>query len=547
MENSEEIKAAKEIIQAFLRARKILRLYPLNNPIFIRTLEDCFGRFQNYFHYSDDLSLKIRQNEIYCNSDLIYYNTEKEDNIALFFFKDGLREISFKKDLSIDEMVEFLKIMSMDFDRELIDDDVVTMLWEKDFQNIQYIVDESYLEEDEDYEARAITEAKEHTSEQDDLLRAYEDAFNKEEIKEISIFPLTDNDLLQLSTEFEKDLRDKSGKLADILFEMLFMPDSMVDYTEVSRFLTSTVEYAIKNGDLQTVTDVLTEVKRISNDKNIAEEIKIRMKKIVSFAGSDPMISMVGELIDSGQNIDERIFGDFVGLLDRNAIEPFMKILGEIQSIHARKIVIDALIVLGPRDIVTLARGLNDTRWFVVRNVIYIFRKIGDKRALDYLLKTIKHGDIRVRKEVIRSLGEFGGDTVLKTLRECLYGPEAQVRSAALKALGNIASEAAKRIIIDEILDKTFKDKNFDEKKEYFEVLSHWKDEDVFNLLVRILKKRMCWGRTKKYENKACAAHGLGLIGNKEALRVLNKYVTARNKLLRGFASAAAKRIEHGR
>jgi len=97
MENSEEIKAAKEIIQAFLRARKILRLYPLNNPIFIRTLEDCFGRFQNYFHYSDDLSLKIRQNEIYCNSDLIYYNTEKEDNIALFSLKTDCARFLLKK------------------------------------------------------------------------------------------------------------------------------------------------------------------------------------------------------------------------------------------------------------------------------------------------------------------------------------------------------------------------------------------------------------------------------------------------------------------
>src|SRR5512135_1520377 len=144
-----------------------------------------------------------------------------------------------------------------------------------------------------------------------------------------------------------------------------------------------------------------------------------------------------------------------------------MKILGELKSMHARKVVIDALIVLGTKDIATLSKGLNDSRWYVVRNIIYILRKIGDKRAVDYLLKTVRHGDMRVKKEVIRALGELGGAGVLQALRDCLDDPEIQVRSSALKALGNVRSEAAKRIIMNKISDKLFKDKDFEEKKEY--------------------------------------------------------------------------------
>jgi len=68
-----------------------------------------------------------------------------------------------------------------------------------------------------------------------------------------------------------------------------------------------------------------------------------------------------------------------------------MKILGELKNIHPRKIVINALTYLGPKDIVLLSSGLYDTRWYVVRNIIHILRKIGDKRAVDFLLKTIKH------------------------------------------------------------------------------------------------------------------------------------------------------------
>jgi HEAT repeat protein len=174
-------------------------------------------------------------------------------------------------------------------------------------------------------------------------------------------------------------------------------------------------------------------------------------------------------------------------------------------------------------------------------------RRIGDKRAVDYLLRTVRHGDIRVKKEVIRTLGELGGASVLKALRDCLDDPEIQVRSASLKALANIASEATKRVIIDKISDKHFKNKVFNEKKEYFEVLSQWKDAEIYNLLIRTIKKKAFLGRSKNYENRACAAYCLGLIGKKDALPILNKYKNVGNKLLRESSNAAARKIENAK
>lgn len=257
------------------------------------------------------------------------------------------------------------------------------------------------------------------------------------------------------------------------------------------------------------------------------------------------MIIHLGELLDSGQDIDEKIFVAFVNFLDKNAIIPFMKMLGELKSIHARKLVIDALTYLGPKDIMLLAGGLSDTRWYVVRNIIFILRKIADKRAVDFLLKTVKHGDIRVKKEVIRALGELGGPGVIVALRDSLDDPEVQVRIAALKALGNIGSEAPKRIILDRIIDKKFKDKEFDEKKDYFEIISKWKDQEVFDFLVHMLKQKTFFGSTKNDENRACAAYSLGLLGNKDALNILNKYKNDGSKLIKEFTFTSIRKLEH--
>src|SRR5512139_1132653 len=112
---SEELSKAKDIILSFLKSKKIVRMYPSNNPIYINTIEDDFKKFREFFYFRDELIFKIKQNEISYDSDAVYTNIEKEDNLALFFFKDGLRELNFKKGLTIEEIEDFLKIISLDF------------------------------------------------------------------------------------------------------------------------------------------------------------------------------------------------------------------------------------------------------------------------------------------------------------------------------------------------------------------------------------------------------------------------------------------------
>lgn len=543
---SEELNKAKEIVQSFLKSKKIVRMYPSNNPIYINTVEDDLKKFREFFYFRDELIFQIKQNEILYDSEAVYINLEKEDNLALFFFKDGLREINFKKGLTVVEIEDFLKIISLDFNRDALDDDVVTMFWERDFQNIHYVADDTILSDEDNYEETAVASVKEKEPQQDSLMKAYEDAFREEMVHDISIVPLSDKDLQLLMQEYERDAEDKTDKLLDILFEMIYLQQSKADLEDMGGFFVSAIEYSIGHGDIQLVTDVLSRFKKILDDRNEEDERKKLARKILSIAGDESIVGLLGEILDSGQEMEEKIFEDFVRFLDKNALVPFMKILGDLKSIQGRKIVIDALILLGTKDIATLSKGLTDSRWYVVRNIIYILRKIGDKRAVDYLLKTVRHGDIRVKKEVIRALGELGGAGVLQTLRDCLEDPEIQVRSAAVRALGSMISEAPKRIIINKIAEKNFREKSFEEKKEYFEALCHWKDEEVFTFVVGIIKKKTFFRRTKNDENRACAAYSLGLLGNKDGLAVLNKYRGEGNKLMQEFVFSAIKRLEHG-
>lgn len=546
MELLEDIKAAKDVVNALLKAKKTFRMYPETNPMYEKTIEDAYAKFRSFFDYRDELTLKIKQNELFCDSEQVYHNTQKEDNIALFFFKDGLREITFKKGFSHKELEEFLKILTVDYDREVVDDDVVTLLWERDFHNIRYVVDESFLAEDEDYETSAVKEARDKAPEADELARAYADAFKEEGVKDISIVPLTDKDLHILVKELEKDAYNKMDKLLIIIFEMLYQAESKSDHEDVVHFLNDAVEFSIRHGDLETVIRIMEMTKEVVDGQSVPDDIKKYLSLVFSFLGSDAEIKLLGEFLDSGVEIEEKVFDEYVRFLDKNAIQPFITILGELKTIPARKNVINALISLGKKDIQSLAKGLYDSRWYVVRNIIYILGKIGDKKAVDYLIKTVNHSDIRVRKEVIKALGELGTSGVLQTLKECLDDPEVQIRTSTARALGNIRSAAAKSIILQRMADKNFNKNDFNEKKEFYEVLSRWKDNDVIEFLMKTLKKKAFFGRAVNDENRACAAYCFGLMGCKEALPLLYKVRDSKNKLLREYAYTAIKRIEYG-
>ncbi len=546
MELLDDIKAAKDVINALLKSKKTFRMYPSTNPMYKKTIDDTYAKFRGFFDYKDEMTFKIKQNEILCDSEQIYINPQKEDNIALFFFKDGLRELTFRKGFSTEELEEFLKILTVDYDREAVDDDVVTLLWEKDFQHIRYVVDEAILADEEDYESKATREMEEKAVEEDEVVRAYADAFKEDSVKEAAVVPLTDRDLHMLVKELEKDTQNKMEKIVLIIFEMLYQADNKNEYEDIANILKDSIESSVSHGDLETVNEIMRRTKEVMSEPDFADEAKKYLNSIFPFLGSEAMIKLLGELLDGGVEIDEKIFSEYVQFLDRNAIHPFITILGELKSIPARKNVINALISLGRKDIQSLAKGLYDTRWYVVRNIIYILGKIGEKKSVDYLLRTVNHGDVRVRKEVIKALGELGSQNVLQTLKECLDDPDVQIRTAAARSIGSVRTAAAKGIILQRISSKNFAKTDFNERKEFYEVLSHWKDEDVVEFLMKTLKKKSFFKKALNDENRACAAYCLGLIGNKDALPLLSKLKESKNKLLREYAYTAVKRIDYG-
>ena len=547
MEYGEDIKAAKIVIKMMLKARKTLRMYPSNNPIYANTLEETFEKFNVFFMLKDRLVFTIKLYDIFYEDELVYHNDDqKEDNLAFFFFKDGLRELSFEKNISFEELEAFLKVISQDFENEVTDDDTVTLFWENDFQHIRYIVEDEFLA-DENYEEQAVSQATSREKVSDKFKAIYENSMkSSEKSVHVEIIDIEAEDLEAVAREVEADANDKIDKFMDIIFEILYTSKTMEELSEVVEFFKGALEYAVREGNFASVLRSLKWLKMIAASEKISDVITEQIHKILSFAGSEHIVYLLGEYLDTAEKKDTAFLNEMAEYFDKNAILPFMNLLSTLGTIHARKAVIDILVLLGPMDFMTITKGLNSPEWYVVRNIIYVLREMGDKRAAEYLLKKVSHPEPRVRIEVIRALGELGDSRALAPMAENLdEDVDAQLRYTAIRALGTLGSEDARHVLMDKVRDKYFDTKDFIEKKEYFQVLSRWKDREMTEFMLGILTKKTLFMSAKGYEKKACAAFGIGLIGSREALPVLFKCAKTNNKLQQQHCQDAIRRIDN--
>ena len=262
MDTDKELLAVNNIINTLPRSIKMMRLYERNNPMYSKTVEECYERFKEYFQYNDTFDIQFRQNDIFYNSESVYSSTDQHDNFAFLFFKDGVKEISIGKDISVQEMEDFLRIISID-NREDSENDIALLLWEKDSKNIRYVIDQTFLDDYEDYETEAMTQLQQKPTPANGVEEAFEELSHKEQkAAEDPVFSLTDEDLQLLVNEIEKDAYDKTGKLLTILFELLSETKGKEDCREIALFIMGAIKYSAAHANVRDVIIAQTMVKQ---------------------------------------------------------------------------------------------------------------------------------------------------------------------------------------------------------------------------------------------------------------------------------------------
>ena len=177
-----ELKAVRDLLLGLMKTKRAFEMYPANNPILVKFQDDLNRMFDEFFEGLDRLSLLIRQQEISYKGQTVYKSGEKDESLSLLFYKDGLREITFTQGFSREELMDFMDVIRTrpDAAGENWDDDIVTLLWEKDFMHLRYYVVEEFAE-GEALSEEEVQKLLSRQTPEGDLSEAYKDADTADE------------------------------------------------------------------------------------------------------------------------------------------------------------------------------------------------------------------------------------------------------------------------------------------------------------------------------------------------------------------------------
>ena len=543
--NQVALEEIKDILRDIERTKKNLRLYPSNNPVYLKTIDRIYTKLVLYLDINDELTLKFKQYDISFNDENVYHNKKRDESLALLLFKDGIRELTFIKGVPRDEVGDFLKILASDFQAEIPEEDIVTLMWEREFQLILYVVDNEYLLENENYETTAVEYAKKHSAGQEEILNAYRDTENLVEVSHIDTAPFTEKDRRNIVRDLESSSKERLPKMINLLFEMLFLARSKDDYDSIATIIVLFINYSMKHENLPDVIDIIKKIKSGIEGNVYSAEVNPFLQSALDSINSSEFIELFASMLEEERKWGNDIIYELAGFFSRNAIPHLVEILGEKKNTSAEKIVISILSELCREDIPLLAHNLNDSRWILVRNILHVLRQIGDRSAVEFIEKAVGHPDKHVKVEALRVLGEMGTDKNLPVIRHYLTDQDIVVRLASICAIGNIGTPASKKIIMNEMKGKNFNDRGYSEKRDFFITLAQWKDDDIINLTLRSLNKRTFFKKAKNNETRAAAAYSLGFMGVNEALDPLLKLQHSRNTLLRKNVLGSIKKIKN--
>jgi hypothetical protein len=529
------VKATRALIQTFLQTVKAFRIYEANHPILLKFMERLKKDFDNYFEEFDSFPLLVGEHRLFYRGKVVYENQDVKESLAFFFFKDGIREIKFLKGLELREIVDFLHIVRRSESVNRLEDDLVTLLWEKDFSHITFGTVDEFLESgshfvpatEEDFIERlefkgygkeaADEIAPEREREEASLLvvEGLKQVLNPSPGQSlVQACQLTPDEIEEITREIEQEHQpDYIYLLVDNLVEILLhLGDDMDAYENMISYFERTTGSVLEKREVRKAVVVLKRLNDTMESMVLKDKQIFAIRRIMDTFSGPHSIELLGEAMKGNGEVDSEAILQYLQLLTKKGVEPLCLLLGKVESGKWRKAVCDVLAELSQEEIRPLVKFLSDPNPFLVCHILYVLGKIGHPSTVKYLGSLVVHGDPKVREEtlqVLKKLGGQGKDLIQKFLKDPL--PEMRAKASLIFAM--VAKGEAAKPLTGIILSKDFFKRDYEEKASFFKALGETGSQEAIPVLKKIAQKKRWFQKGKWDEMRLCAHNTLKMMG----------------------------------
>jgi len=531
----EKVKLTKGLIQTFLQTLKAYRLYEANHPILSKFLERLRNDFDHYFNEFDSFSLQIGEHRLHYQGKVVYENQDIKESLAFVFFKDGVRELQFSKGLESREILDFLNVVRKSDFLNRMEDDLVTLLWEKDFTHITFNTVDEFLEGSGIFvpatQADLIKRSEykgsweEWSQERSEEGQTQSPHASEPEGLEQAINPSPGQSLVQacqLTPDEKEEVQREAQQeqqpeyifiLIDNLIEILLHLGEDVDaYENMISFFDRVIEYLLEQKEVGKAGALLKNLNDTMDSMVLKDKQIFAMRRILEKASSPHHVELLGKVMKGNGEVLSEPTLQYLRFLTPQAVEPLCHLLSELESGKWRKAICDRLAELSREEIEMLSKFLVDPNPLIVCHILYILGKVGHPSTVKYLGPLVAHKDLKVREETLQVLNKFGekGRGLIQTfLKDSAPG----IRAKAALILAKHTKAEAVKPLTEIILSEDFFKRDYDEKASFFKALGESGSKEVIPMLKKMAKKRRWFQKAKWDEMRQCANNTLKMMG----------------------------------
>ena len=532
----------RDWVTLLLKTVRAAQLYVATNPLLRGFLDDVSRKMDVLWDQLRELTLQIEEHSLRWRNIVLYQADPTPDNFAFQFFKDGIRRLTFLPGAELDEVREFVDVIRQGRQAGDQADDLLTLLWYRDFAYIRYeYVD--VLSADVDVpepraeetvgEAAVLPEIPglELTSEMTGP-QVRED-FNP------TLYFLDESDVAylqrELRLEWERDIRHD---VVTALLDQVELAETE-PRAEAMKSLRDMLPRLLSGGDFGNAALVLTDLQAVAQKR---AELKSEVDLLLEEA-SEPRVleELVRTLEDGSVNPSGEAFSAFLGALRPNAIPVLIRVVPSVVRHEARVQLVDALERLAAAHHDRVIKLFTSPDSTVVTEAARMAGRLGMTDAAPHLSPLLDRPEETVRAAAVEALAALKSSIAGETLLRALDDPDREVRLAAARGLAGLAYGPGMERLEKWVKGKGIRRRDLTEQLAYFEAYANATGERAVPVLGRLLNKRKWWGGRLPAEIRACAARALGLIRHPSAAAALETAEADRDPMVRSAVQAARR------
>ena len=539
-------------MRTIVKGLRAFQMYLPNNPMYQRADQAIRDAFVPIWSSTQKLQLAIVETDIHWADHVVYRQPNRHDSFGWMLYKDGMRHLTIYPGVEDEELVRFLHVVSRA--RMLASDaadDLLTLLWEQDFQFIVYqfaeIITDSLVVLDpqaadlamqQDPAAQQAVKEEVRADAADRLASIDPEEFDS------TLYFLEESETATLRRQVEEEYtRDARKASLEALLDTFETQPVTIVREEILGILDGLFPNLLVRGEFRTVANLLREFRAISQRVTVLDP-QVR-EHLLSFQSrlSEPTIlsQLLQSLEESTALPEEEDVGEVLGELHAEGLETMLTFIPALKRPAIRGILEASVDRLAAVNTEILLSILNNGDSAGLPGAVAVCKRLNLQLAVPSLDRLVSHDDPVVRLGAVEALAHIGSAGAMSGLERAVDDSDRSVRFAALTAVTAKGYRAALRRLEAVVQGRGPHELERAERRQFFEAYAVVAGPASLPVLLEILEPKRLFRRRVNSETRTCAAYAIARLQNAEARAVLERIQLDKDLPVRNAAVRALR------